>query len=178
MKYTLFAAILLASGAAHAAECPAGEVTNRANGQCVTYQQLIDVAYELVRDVPRTMPLTQYADVVETALRREFQVPTCGPNRLAPATSGLATATCAVGVGMNALDNYTTGDDTFAIGPWSGADLIEGSRDLLIGACTATPTPYTSGFVDIDIPGLHICFWRDDGVRMDCPITPCKVPVS
>ena len=41
-----------------------------------------------------------------------------------------------------------------------------GSRNILVGKCTATPTPDTSNFVNI---ANKLCFWRTSGERVVCP---------
>lgn len=146
-------------------------------------QHVLDVAYQRVRAVPRTMPLSMYADAIEASLRQEFPADgVCGATRTAATTPTYGGMTCLVAMGLGALGRLMPDgggyiDDDFALGAYSGYNLAEGSRNLLIGACTATPTPHTSNFVDIDIPGVRLCFWRDTGERADCPVNPCPAPI-
>lgn len=73
---------------------------------------------------------------------------------------------CNVGVGIDAMLNLTTGQRNVFLGAYAGKSVEDGSDDVLVGACTATPTPRTSGFVNI---ANKLCFWRESGERVDCP---------
>jgi hypothetical protein len=84
----------------------------------------------------------------------------------APPTPIDGQKSCAVAVGVGAIEVLTTGVNDTAIGRCSGASLEDGSRDLLIGDYTATPTPHTSDFANID---NKWCWWRTTGQRVACP---------
>lgn len=53
-----------------------------------------------------------------------------------------------------------------AIGRCAGANLRDGSFDILIGDYTTTPTPDASGFINI---GNQFCAWRDTKQVVPCP---------
>ena len=52
------------------------------------------------------------------------------------------------------------------IGIGAGRSAGTGTRNILVGSCTALPTPDTSGFVNI---AGKLCFWRDTGEQVSCP---------
>lgn len=107
---------------------------------------------------PRSSPeeLKTLADSVRPALAE-------AGSQYAPA---LGDYELSVGVGLNALGKYQHGHRTTAIGACSGASLLSGDDDVLVGAYTAAPTPTTSGFVNI---ANKLCFWRETGKRVNCP---------
>jgi hypothetical protein len=94
-----------------------------------------------------------------------------GPNAPPPEVTGniinapAITGSCDIAIGLGALQNATTMDDTIATGRCSGASLQTESRDLLIGDYTSAPRD-KSGFVNI---ANKLCFWRDTGTRVACP---------
>jgi hypothetical protein len=69
-------------------------------------------------------------------------------------------------VGIDACRDLTLGKGNTVAGAYSGRHLQDGDWNVLVGACTATPTPSTSNFVNI---ANKLCFWRDTGQRVACP---------
>lgn len=75
--------------------------------------------------------------------------------------------TCNVGIGIDVMTNpLFNGKRDLFLGAKSGLHVTDGSDDVLVGTCTNTPTPHTSGFVNI---ANRLCFWRDSGERVACP---------
>lgn len=72
----------------------------------------------------------------------------------------------AIAVGSYALNELTLGRHDIAIGRNSGRTMRLGSRCILLGDNTLTPTPDSDGFVNID---NRLCFWRDTGEIAECP---------
>ena|ERR1700728_2851117 len=69
-------------------------------------------------------------------------------------------------IGLNALNHVTHGKRTIGIGRNAGYYFRAGSRCILLGDNTLTPTPDCDGFVNID---NRLCFWRDTGEIAECP---------
>lgn len=69
-------------------------------------------------------------------------------------------------IGLGAGLVLKIGNRNVIVGACSGISLEEGSSNLLVGDHTATPTPFTSGFVNL---GNKLCFWRETGAQADCP---------
>lgn len=107
---------------------------------------------------------------VDAAIRQVLH-PTLGtpypcPTKPGTAASDIAaTYTCIIAIGLGALENATTMNNTIASGRCSGASLRAESNDLLIGDYTSAPRG-KDGFVNI---GNKFCFWRDTGERVACP---------
>jgi hypothetical protein len=73
-----------------------------------------------------------------------------------------------LGAGVN-----MTGQHNIVLGAGAGNILEDGKDNILVGVCTAAPTPHSaaptphsSGFVNI---ANKLCFWRTTGERVACP---------
>jgi hypothetical protein len=68
--------------------------------------------------------------------------------------------------GLGALYMIRGGLRNIADGRCTGASLIGGNDNVLLGDYAATPAPNTSSFINID---SRSCFWRTTGERVQCP---------